>query len=302
MRNFIASYRDLPVYIYQFQNKLRNELRAKSGVMRCREFVMKDLYSFSLDFEQHQKFYDEITAAYHRVFDRLGLGDSTYFTFASGGAFTEFSHEFQTICDSGEDTIYLDRAKKIAVNEEVMRDDVLQKLGLKKSGLEKLQAAEVGNIFSFGGTKSEQLGLHYADESGKKQPVILGSYGIGITRLMGVLAEKFADERGLVWPEAVAPAQAIVVPIGDDKKVSQQAELIFQKLAENNIGVILDDRQASPGEKLADGDLLGIPHRIVISPKTLDKGKIELKYRKRDKIDLIEPKNVLSYLSGSKAG
>jgi prolyl-tRNA synthetase len=206
MRNYITSYRDLPVNVYQFQNKLRNELRAKSGIMRGREFLMKDLYSYSRTKEEHDKIYQAATDAYKRVFERVGLGDITYVTSASGGAFTKYSHEFQTVTEAGEDTIYVNKEQKIAINEEVYNDEALAELGLSKDGLEKTKAAEVGNIFSFGSEKSEQLGLTFTDEDGQEKPVILGSYGIGITRLMGVIAEHFADDKGLVWPKSVAPA------------------------------------------------------------------------------------------------
>jgi prolyl-tRNA synthetase len=195
MKNFLSSYRDMPAYVYQFQTKLRNELRAKSGIMRGREFVMKDMYSYASSDEMHQKFYDATIEAYHRVFARAGLGDRTFTTFASGGAFTQFSHEFQTIAEVGEDTIYVSKDKKLAVNKEVLTDDVLAQLGLSRDELEEVAAVEVGNIFSFGGMKSEQLGLYFKDETGASKPVVLGSYGIGITRLMGVVVEIFADDR-----------------------------------------------------------------------------------------------------------
>src|SRR5579884_1775884 len=149
MRNYISSYRDLPANVYQFQTKLRNELRAKSGIMRGREFVMKDLYSYSRSDEEHQKFYDAATQSYLKVFEKVGLGDITFVTYASGGAFTQFSHEFQTITDAGEDVIYLDRHKKLAVNKEIYNDEILAQLGLDKNTLEEVKAAEVGNIFSF---------------------------------------------------------------------------------------------------------------------------------------------------------
>ena len=279
MKNYISSYRDLPASVYQFQTKLRNELRAKSGIMRGREFVMKDLYSYSKSDEEHQKFYDAVTAAYLKVFDRVGLGDVTFVTFASGGAFTQFSHEFQTITDAGEDTIFLNRDKKIAVNQEVMQDDVLKQLGLTRGELEEVRAAEVGNIFSFGGAKSEQLGLYFIDEDGSKKPVILGSYGIGITRLMGVIAEHFSDEKGLVWPTAVAPAQVYLARLGTDEKVVQAADALYQALTDKNIGVLYDDRELRPGEKFADADLLGIPTRVVVSDKTVAQDQYEVKDR-----------------------
>lgn len=279
MKNFISSYRDLPANVYQFQTKLRNELRAKSGIMRGREFVMKDLYSYSRSDEEHQKFYDAVTAAYLKVFERVGLGDSTFVTYASGGAFTQFSHEFQTIADAGEDIIYLDRERKLAVNEEVFTDEVLAQLNLDKNKLEKVKAAEVGNIFSFGGAKSEQLGLYFTDESGASKPVILGSYGIGITRLMGVIAEHFSDSKGLVWPESVAPARVYLARLGDDNHVLQAADELYSRLTAAGVAVLYDDRDIRPGEKFADADLMGIPCRVVVSGKTVSSQTYEVKGR-----------------------
>ncbi|HXR50282.1 MAG TPA: aminoacyl--tRNA ligase-related protein [Verrucomicrobiae bacterium] len=279
MKNYIASYRDLPTGVYQFQTKLRNELRAKSGIMRGREFVMKDLYSYARTEEEHQKFYDAVTEAYLRVFERVGLGDVTYTTFASGGAFTQFSHEFQTITDAGEDIIYVEKERKLAVNEEVYTDEVLAQLGLDKSKLEKVKAAEVGNIFSFGTAKSEQLGLHFTDEDGTDKAVVLGSYGIGITRLMGVIAEHFADDKGLVWPVSVAPAKVYLARLGDSPEVVKQADELYERLTAASTQVLYDDRDMRPGEKFADADLLGIPYRVVVSEKTVAAGKYECKAR-----------------------
>jgi prolyl-tRNA synthetase len=186
MKNYVASFRDLPIYVYQFQTKLRNEVRAKSGIMRGREFVMKDMYSFCLGEEDHTRFYNQTIDAYLRVYERLGIGDDTFVTFASGGAFTQFSHEFQTITESGEDKIYINRAKKIAINEEVLNDATLKELGVTRDELEEVKTAEVGNIFNFGTQKSEDLGLYYKNEKGDQIPVWMGSYGIGITRVMGL--------------------------------------------------------------------------------------------------------------------
>ncbi len=279
MKNYIASYRDLPVSVYQFQTKLRNELRSKSGIMRGREFVMKDLYSYTRSEAEHQAFYDKVTDSYLRIFDRVGLGDITYLTFASGGAFTQFSHEFQTITDAGEDIIYLDKAKKLAVNEEVYSDKVLAQLKLDKSKLEKTKAAEVGNIFSFGTAKSEELDLTFSDEKGASQHVVLGSYGIGITRLMGVIAEHFSDEHGLVWPAAVAPFQVYLARLGDQEAITKQADELYNRLTAAGIGVLYDDRDVRAGQKFADADLLGIPQRVVISDQTHAAGHYELKAR-----------------------
>ncbi|MEI6755513.1 MAG: aminoacyl--tRNA ligase-related protein [bacterium] len=285
MKNYISSYRDLPVNVYQFQTKLRNELRAKSGIMRGREFVMKDLYSYSRSNEEHDKIYAAVTEAYKRVFDRVGLGEITYVTSASGGAFTKYSHEFQTISEAGEDVIYVDKAKKIAINEEVYNDEALAELGLNKDGLEKTKAAEVGNIFSFGTDKSEKLDLKFTDEDGQEKYVVLGSYGIGITRLMGVIAEHFADDKGLVWPESVAPARVYIASLGDSEAVKKQADSLYDELIKSGIEVILDDRDVRPGQKFADAELMGIPSRIVISDKTVASESFELKSRTSDQVE-----------------
>ncbi len=298
MRNFIASYRDLPAYVYQFQTKLRNELRAKSGIMRGREFVMKDMYSYATSEEEHKKFYDATIEAYHRVFARAGIGDRTFLTFASGGAFTRFSHEFQTLSEVGEDTVYLHRAKKLAINEEVMQDDVLESLGVHRDELEKVSSIEVGNIFSFGGMKSEQLDLHFKDESGASKPVILGSYGIGITRLMGAVVELFADDKGLVWPAELAPFKVHLVSITNgNEQVIKEADRFYEQLAENGIDVLYDDRDLRAGEKFADSDLIGIPLRIVISEKTMAAGGAEVIERATGSSKLVPESGIIEYLS-----
>jgi prolyl-tRNA synthetase len=299
MRNYIASYRDLPAYVYQFQTKLRNELRAKSGIMRGREFVMKDLYSYSVSDEAHQKFYDSVKAAYLRIFERVGLGEHTFLTFASGGAFTQFSHEFQTVTDAGEDIIYLSREKKIAVNEEVLTDEVLDQLGLKREELEKIKAAEVGNIFSFGSTKSEQLDLYFLDETGAKKPVILGSYGVGITRLMGVIVELFADDKGLVWPDNVSPAKVYLARLQDTEEVIKAADGLYERLQSAGASVLYDDRDLRAGEKFADADLMGIPHRLVVSTKTVQAGRHELKQRTSADSDELTPDEIIQKLTSS---
>jgi len=283
IKNYLSSYRDLPVGVYQFQTKLRNELRAKSGIMRGREFVMKDLYSYTRSDSEHQAFYDKVRLAYMRIYERVGLGERTFYTFASGGAFTQFSHEFQTLSEAGEDTIYLSRAKKIAVNEEVFNDTVLAQLDLKRDELERCKAAEVGNIFSFGTTKSEQLGVTFTDEDGAEKYVVVGSYGLGITRLMGVIAELMSDDKGLVWPAAIAPAQVYLARLGDSSGVVKQADELYNRLTAAGVGVLYDDRELRPGEKFADADLIGLPFRVVISDKTLATGSYELKARRAEK-------------------
>ena len=204
LRDYVHSYKDLPVAVYQFQTKLRNELRAKAGIMRGREFLMKDMYSVHATKDDLEQFYNSVIEAYKRIYGRLGIGNLTYVTFASGGAFTKYSHEFQTICDAGEDWLYLDRENNVAVNEEVL-DDAVRDLKLDRNKLEKVRSAEVGNIFNFGTEKAEQMGITFADRDNAQKPFYYGSYGIGVTRVMGVIAELFSDDRGLVWPDNIAP-------------------------------------------------------------------------------------------------
>lgn len=278
-KKYVKSYKDLakPVAVYQFQNKLRNELRAKSGVMRGREFVMKDLYSFHKNQADLDEYYEKIAGAYSRIFERLGLGDQTFKTFASGGSFTAFSHEFQTVCEAGEDWLFLNREKNVAVNEEVLDDFLAENPEFSRNDFEKVRSAEVGNIFNFGDKKALDMGLNFTNEEGKLTPVFLASYGIGVTRLVGVLAEIFSDEKGLVWPENVAPFQVYLANVGDDPEVIDFSRKVYDEFTARNIDVLWDDRSARPGEKFADAELLGIPWRAVISLKT--DGKIELTSR-----------------------
>jgi len=286
MKKFLSSYKDFPVSTYQFQTKLRNELRAKSGIMRGREFVMKDLYNYDIDEKRHLKFYDSVKDAYMNVFKRVGLGDITYMTFATGGAFTKYSHEFQTITEAGEDIIYVNKEKGVAVNEEVMDESILKELGVKKEELTKVKSAEVGNIFNFGTAKCDDMRLTVTDKEGKQIPVYLGSYGIGVTRLMGVLAEHFADDRGMIWPKSVAPFQVHLISLGDEGKT--EAEKIYNTLVEKGVEVLWDDRDIQAGAKFADSDLIGIPKRIVVSKKTLEKNSVEVKMRNSDEAELVE--------------
>lgn len=282
MKNYISSYKDLPVFVYQFQNKLRNEVRAKSGVMRGREFTMKDAYSFCRGEEDHNEFYESMKVAYMKVFERLGIGRETFITFADGGAFTQFSHEFQTVCEAGEDISYVNFEKKVAINEEVMSDEACAELGVTKAELEKVNTAEVGNIFNFGRQKAEDLGLSFKEDNGEDVHVWMGSYGIGITRLPGVLVEMMADEKGIVWPESVAPFKVHLVGLNlDNEEVRDHADGIYSSLTKRGVEVLYDDRiEARPGEKFADSDLIGIPYRVVVSKKTKEEGKYEVVTRK----------------------
>ncbi|MFZ1301730.1 MAG: aminoacyl--tRNA ligase-related protein [Candidatus Microsaccharimonas sp.] len=293
LKQYVHSYKDLPISLYQFQPKMRNEKRAKSGIMRGREFVMKDMYSFHASPEELQTYYDATIEAYKRVYERLGLGDDTYVTFASGGAFTKFSHEFQTICDAGEDIIYLHREKNIAINEEVI-DDAVKELGISRDDFEQVKTAEVGNIFNFGAQKAEDMGLLFAGDDDKQHPVYMGSYGIGVTRVMGVIAEKFADDKGLVWPANIAPYKAYLVSIGD---ITEQANELYEKLQASGVTVLFDDRNERPGAKFADAELIGLPYRITISERLIEQGKLELTYRNSGETELLTLDDLLAKIS-----
>jgi prolyl-tRNA synthetase len=291
MRSFIHSYKDLPAYPYDIRTVFRNEARAKSGVMRGREFFWKAMYSFSKDEAEHQDFYDKVKMAYKNVFERVGLGDKTYLTFASGGTFSRYSHEFQTLCEAGEDTIYLSKANGFAVNKEVYTEDVLADLELDQKELVEERAVEVGNIFSLGTKFSDPLGLSYVDEDGAEKQVFMGSYGIGISRLLGVIVEVFSDEKGIVWPESVAPFKYHLVSIAnseDDESYKKSEELYF-KLKERGDEVLWDDRiDVRAGEKFADADLIGCPIRLLISPKTLEQDSVEIKLRSEEDPKLVK--------------
>jgi prolyl-tRNA synthetase len=288
MAENIQSYRDLPQYVYQFQTKFRNETRAKSGLMRSREFLMKDLYSFSKDTAEHEEFYEQAKTAYTSIFNRTGIGEKTYLTLASGGSFAKFSHEFQTLTDAGEDTIYICEnceldGKRVAINHEIAHEGIkCPECGgeFRKNDT----AVEVGNIFNLGTRFSDALDLQYLNEAGEKKPVVMGSYGIGPGRLMGVIAELLSDDKGLVWPESVSPFAVHLMSLGDKEEVKKEAAGLYAELQEKGIEVLHDDRDLRPGEKFADSDLIGIPWRAVVSEKSMAKNIVELKNRKTGEV------------------
>ena len=293
MKQYIHSYKDLPVSVYQMQTKMRNELRAKSGIMRGREFIMKDMYSFHATEEDCDAYYDRVIEAYKRVYDRLGIGDETYVTFASGGAFTKFSHEFQTICDAGEDILYSDENKTVAVNEEVL-DDAAAELGVDKSTLTPVKSAEVGNIFKFGTEKTDQMGLYYTNQDGEQRSMYLASYGIGVTRVMGVIAEKLSDDKGLVWSESIAPFKVHLVAIGE--KGAAEADRLYDELLASGVEVLYDDRAERPGAKFADAELMGMPWRITMSDRAIDgDGLFELTERKTGETKLLSYDELVAF-------
>ena len=283
LKHHVNSYKDLPVYAYQFQTKFRNELRAKSGLMRGREFLMKDLYSFTKTEEDFREFYEACAKAYQIIFDRLGIGNITYRTLAAGGSFTTgYTDEFQTITDAGEDTIYVSEDKNIAINEEVLDEKGLETIGVTKEELVEKKAVEVGNIFPLHTKYSEALGLTYKDEEGKEQPIVMGSYGIGLGRLMGTIAEVLSDEKGLVWPESIAPFSAHIIVLSNSEEAQAQLDGLVQIFEKAGQEVLIDDRDASAGQKFADSDLIGIPTRIVVSDKTVEKGMVEKRIRRTE--------------------
>ena len=294
MRDHIRSFRDLPVFIYQFQNKFRNEERAKSGILRGREFIMKDLYSFCRDSVEHEDFYTKVKEAYREIFKKTGIGDRTFLTYAAGGSFSRYSHEFQTIIPAGEDIIYLCEHCKIAVNDEIVSDQNNCPL-CKNPKLKKEKAVEVGNIFSLGTRFSEALGLYYTDVKGAQKAAVMGSYGIGIGRLMGSVAEIKSDDKGIIWPELIAPFRVHLIEIaGVNETVTRYAQSLYQNLTEKGIDVLYDDRDVSAGEKFADGDLIGIPYRLIISERSIESGKVEFKRRDGGKVEMLDEKNVIS--------
>jgi prolyl-tRNA synthetase len=295
--HFINSYKDLPLAVYQIQNKFRAEPRAKSGLLRGREFMMKDLYSFHASKADLDSYYNKVAKAYQKIFKRLGL--KTKLTEASGGAFTsEYTHEFQVLAPVGEDTIVYCTACDYAQNKEIAHVRGGALCPKCDSETKESPAIEVGNIFKLGTRYSEPFDLRFATRDGQKEPVIMGSYGIGPTRVMGALAEVYHDDKGLIWPETAAPFRVHLIQMASDKKrVARNADKIHKKLHEDGIEVLHDDREVSAGEKFADADLLGIPWRVVVSEKTGD--KIELKNRNAQKIQLVTYEELIRQISKS---
>ena len=288
LKQYISSYKDLPIYVYDFKEIFRNEVRTKSGVLRGREFYWKALYSFSKDEAEHKNFYEKAKIAYQKIYNRVGIGHLTYLTFASGSTFSQFSHEFQTLTEAGEDTIYVDEKKKMAVNKEVYTDEVLKSLELNKNQLVEKRAIEVGNIFTLGTKFSDPFDLKYTTEKGESKMVFMGCYGIGLSRLMGTIVETNHDEKGMIWPESVAPFKYHLISLGQNEK----AEEIYEKLLEKGEEVLFDDRDLRAGEKFAEADLIGIPNRIVVSEKSLAAGGVEMKKRNEKEGKIVEIKEL----------
>lgn len=293
---YARSYKDLPVAFYQIQTKFRNEARAKSGLLRGREFRMKDLYSFHRSEDDLKAYYEKAKDVYMSIYREIGIGSDTFITLAGGGDFTkEFSHEFQTLVDAGEDIIYVDRKNNIAYNKEVVTEENAARLNVDFNSLEQLKACEVGNIFPLGIKFTKAFDYHYTDEEGKQQDVYMGCYGIGPSRLMGVVVEKCADEKGLVWPASIAPFSMHLVVLTKDKEseTMKVAEDLYAKLTAAHVEVLFDDRDESAGAKFADSDLIGIPMRVVVSDKSLQAGGVEIKERTSDQSEIVSVEQLL---------
>ena len=288
-KHFISSYKDLPKAVYQIQTKFRNEVRAKSGLLRGREFLMKDLYSFHADEKDLDEFYEKAAQAYLNIFERVGL--KAVRTYASGGLFSKYSDEFQVPAEVGEDMIFMCGKCCYAENREIHENDKCPKCGNK---LEEKTAVEVGNIFKLGTKFSSALGLNYTDENGNNKPVIMASYGIGPGRVMATIVEVSSDGFGIIWPESVAPYKVHLIVL-DEKK--GESEKLYNDLTKKGVEVLYDDRsEQTAGEKFADADLIGCPLRVVVSKKTLEKNSVEIKKRSEKEVKLMPLDNMASFM------
>lgn len=305
VRHFVRSHKDLPFACYQIQTKFRNELRVKSGILRNREFLMKDLYSFHQDDACLERYYGRVQGAYARVFERLGLTERTYLTFASGGSFSPYSHEYQVLLPQGEDTIYISEAaeavgKRIAINREMYRKGETVCPVTGDTAFREECASEAANIFKLGTKFSVPFKLQYTNEGGQSHPVVMGCYGIGISRLMGIIAEAFADDDGLRWPLSIAPAAVHIVPLARDvgEQAFKGADVLRARLEKRGLRTLFDDRlDSSPGVRLADADLIGVPFRVVFSAKTIDRKLLEVKDRWTGGVSFLTEEQFLPRLS-----
>lgn len=292
-RKFAYSYKDFPFGVFQIQTKFRDEKRAKSGVLRGREFLMKDYYSFHTSEEDLSAYYGKMQKVYTKVLERLGLGSLTYLTYASGGTFSKFSYEYQTVTPAGEDSIFICKKCKVAVNKEIIKEleNKCPQCGNKE--LKEEKAIEVGNIFELKDKFTKPFNVSYVDKDGKEKPVLMGCYGLGITRAMGAIVEVCHDENGIIWPESVAPYDVHLVNLG---KTENEAEKIYKELVEAGKDVLWDDRDVSAGTKLSDTDLIGIPVRVVVSDNTMEKKSVGLKKRTEKEEVLVELKGFIKHL------
>lgn len=295
-KKIIKTYRNLPLFLFQIQTKFRNEKRVKSGLLRQREFLMKDLYSFHATERDLDEFYEKVKVAYFEIFKRVGIVGKTYLTYASGGTFSKFSHEFQTECPAGEDIIFICQNCKQAINKEI-KEKVVKCPNCGKNDFEKKKSIEVGNIFKLMTKFSEPFSLYFLDKDGKKKLVLMGCYGIGLGRLMGTVVEIYHDEKGIIWPKEISPFHIHLIPVQTEKEIKKVAEKIYLNLQKRKIQVLYDDRDKSVGEKFVDCDLIGIPVRVVISKKTLKRNSVEIKMRDKKEVKLLKINSLFANLS-----
>lgn len=290
------SYKDFPVKVYQIHWKYRDELRAKSGILRGREFLMKDMYSFHTSQEEFDKFYGQVKDAYIKIYERMGL--TAKVTEASGGVFTsKISYEFEVLTDAGEDNIYYCSECDFCVEDEIAKDkpgDKCPRCG--KGTLKEAKASEVGNVFDLGQKFAKDFDLAYVDEKNQRHYPVMGCYGIGISRVMGVIAEKHNDGKGLMWPESVAPADVHLIVLGEDASVKKEAEKLFTELEAAGRDVIYDDRDEPAGAKFADADLIGVPLRVTVSPKAAEAGGVEVKRRDEQENRIVKAEEIIGLL------
>jgi len=302
LSNFVHSKKDLPLAVFQIQTKFRDELRPKAGLLRTKEFIMKDLYSFHVDQEDLDRYYEVVQKAYFKIFERCGIKEKTFLCLASGGAFSEYSHEFQTQTESGEDLIYLCENCKIGVNKEIIQKEKFKCPQCQMKISKTFKGIEVGNIFKLGDKFTKPFNLKIKDKEGKERFIVEGCYGIGLGRLMGAIVEVWHDEKGILWPKEVAPFLIHLIPIEiSEKKVINATERIYKNLQKRNFEVLYDDRkEKSVGEKFFDSDLIGIPYRIVVSKKTLKKDCVEIKKRDKKEKKLVKIKDLIKILKSGK--
>ncbi len=299
-KKFVFSYRDLPIYVFQIQDKLRDELRPKSGLLRVREFIMKDLYSFHANQADLDKYYEVVAKSYEKIFKECGISRATYRTLASGGSFSKYSDEFQTITNAGEDLIYICKKCGIGINKEIKGENS-KCPKCQGAEFEEKKAVEVGNIFKMGTRFSAPFDLKFTDKDAHDKPVLMGCYGIGLGRVMGAIVEASHDDKGIIWPKSVAPFLVHIIGVENNAKVKKTAQKLHADCQKNGIEVLYDDREnKTAGEKFGDSDLLGIPYRLVISEKTLAKNSVEVKERGKNKVQLMKMTQVLKFLKNAK--
>lgn len=296
LKPFLRSYRELPLALYQIQTKFRDEPRAKSGLLRGREFIMKDLYSFHATTEDLDQYYEQVKSSYNRIFKRLEL--SALCAEASGGAFSPLSHEFQVPTPAGEDIILQCPQKDYVVNREIAKVQQGENCPYCGTPIEARRAIEVGNIFRLGTRFAQSFNLTYKDQAGAEQLAVMGCYGLGITRLLGALVEVHHDERGIIWPAAAAPFTVHLLALQDLPAVRKSAEQLYQDLQKIGVAVLYDERtDVSAGEKFAEADLLGCPLRLIVSEKTLAQAGVETKLRAQEQTKLMTFTEVVHYAS-----